>query len=340
MVYPNGVDYDAVQDPVRRRLSKATVFVLDRDTVAMAANVALSKPSSILSALPFARLPYPLTWIEWTADDIRSAMAELGSPNIKPFAHSSARIERVGFLLEELPAKAGEARRLLVEYYYRESAPGHSKSIPEMAPIRFVITMPDDLPDPADAQGDMGAGTPADAREASATGRVRDHIILLQKNPYEQACSDLLHDAYRSELHPAIGPIIDAMSEMMGLSKTMKIIADKTREAGLQSLILLPSLILLNARNAVESQLVPAPEKLNKARLKRRQHPLVEHRVVKLKLSKSQGARSEQGSDSSRHIRGTLVRGHFKTRRTGIYWWNAYARAGYGAVTKSYLVTP
>src|SRR3546814_20361737 len=96
--YPDGTLHDDALIPTKKRLSGAQVYMLDRDAVALAANVSLSKPSSILSALPWVRLPCETTWIEFTNDDVRDAMADLGSPNL----HAPGTVSRLiqsGFLM-------------------------------------------------------------------------------------------------------------------------------------------------------------------------------------------------------------------------------------------------
>src|SRR3546814_6550481 len=72
--YPDGTRHDDALISTKKRLSGAQVYILDRDAVAMAANVSLSKPSSILSALPWVRLPFETTWIEFTNNGVRDAM--------------------------------------------------------------------------------------------------------------------------------------------------------------------------------------------------------------------------------------------------------------------------
>jgi hypothetical protein len=336
MVYRNGVSHDATLAPVRNRFSDATVFVLDTDAVTMVANVSLSKPSSILSALPFTRLPFPKTWIEWAAEDMKKAMAELGSPN-RVDVDEGIRIERVGFLIQELPRKEGEPRRLVAEYVHRDRFATVNKGVTDLSPARLIITVPDDLPDPDDV---LIAGDRLKLVDEDMSGRVRDLYRQMESDPYEMACYLELHDAFQPEPHPDAAPIIGAAAQMMGPERAQRVVERQKTEARRQANLLLPALILLNTRNAVETEVVPAPEKLNKSRAKKKLAPLVEHRIVRLKLSRSQNIRSKSNAEGARAIRGTLVRGHFKVMRNGIFWWNAFARRGYGAVTKSYVVTP
>src|SRR3546814_15890608 len=76
--YPDGTRHDDALISTKKRLSGAQVYILDRDAVAMAANVPLSKPFSILSALPWDRLQFETAWIEFKNKDVRDAMADLG----------------------------------------------------------------------------------------------------------------------------------------------------------------------------------------------------------------------------------------------------------------------
>src|SRR3546814_16359488 len=80
--YPDGTRHDDALISTKNRLSGAQVYILDRDAVAIAANVSLSQPSSILSALPWVRLPFEKTWNEFTNNDVRDAMADPCSPHL------------------------------------------------------------------------------------------------------------------------------------------------------------------------------------------------------------------------------------------------------------------
>ena len=87
--------------PFVKRIATAELFVLDPTATEMGVNVFLSKPSSMLAALPFVRLPAPQVWIEFSNTAARAALAKLGNDN--QWREGGVFIERTGFLLTEAP---------------------------------------------------------------------------------------------------------------------------------------------------------------------------------------------------------------------------------------------
>ena len=92
------------------------------------------------------------------------------------------------------------------------------------------------------------------------------------------------------------------------------------------SMQVLPALILLNCRNAVDTELVAAPDKLNRKRAKKGKAPIPEHNIVKVHLSQARRRAYEARGGSANAARGGLVMGHFKVRKSGIYWWSPHWR--------------
>ncbi|MBX9877677.1 MAG: hypothetical protein K2Y22_04395 [Candidatus Obscuribacterales bacterium] len=99
-------------------------------------------------------------------------------------------------------------------------------------------------------------------------------------------------------------------------------------------------LCLLNCKNLLVPIDVIPSERLNKARQRRGKLPLVSHKLLRLRLD-VQNDRSNGSSCSNRDSRRLhLVRGHFKARKSGLYWWSPFVRGSkeLGLVTKDYLV--
>jgi len=83
-------------------------------------------------------------------------------------------------------------------------------------------------------------------------------------------------------------------------------------------------LALLNTRNVAEARSVDVAG-LNKARTKQRKPLFAEHKILKLRLPIVQHVGpSSSGAPGS--MRGHFVRGHFKQRRTGLFWWSNFFR--------------
>jgi len=96
-------------------------------------------------------------------------------------------------------------------------------------------------------------------------------------------------------------------------------------------------LILLNTRNGTNISDVDL-SKLNKSRAKSGKQPLLSHRIVNLRESLCRRY-GDTGRPTGR-VRVHRVRGHFKVRSTGVFWWGDFVRGNpqAGMVTHDYRV--
>jgi hypothetical protein len=94
---------------------------------------------------------------------------------------------------------------------------------------------------------------------------------------------------------------------------------------------------LLNARNAVEAEPVDRG-KLNRARVKRGRPPLFSHKVLKIAHRQQRRYGGEDRDGHHAPARGHFVRGHFKARKSGVYFWTPHARGDFsrGVIHKEY----
>ena len=97
---------------------------------------------------------------------------------------------------------------------------------------------------------------------------------------------------------------------------------------------------LMNARNATELIAVDQ-RKLNQARVKRGVRPLFEHHVLKIHTRQQRRVSDSERGGSHEPIRGHFVAGHWKVRRTGIFFWHPFQRGDFtkGKIDKTYEVT-
>jgi hypothetical protein len=95
---------------------------------------------------------------------------------------------------------------------------------------------------------------------------------------------------------------------------------------------------LLQSKNATEVALVDLSQ-LNRQRARRNNSLLFSYHLVSIPARYRQ--RHIADGSSGQGIRAHYVRGHFKVRRTGIFFWSAYQRGNpaLGRVHKDYLLT-
>jgi hypothetical protein len=100
-------------------------------------------------------------------------------------------------------------------------------------------------------------------------------------------------------------------------------------------------LFMLNCKNLYDSTFIPLSNALQKSRIKRGKLPLFEYRICRLKLSENKFyTRLAQQGMSKNEIRVHIVRGHFKCRKSGIYWWSPFMRGNpnLGIIEKDYNI--
>ena len=94
--------------------------------------------------------------------------------------------------------------------------------------------------------------------------------------------------------------------------------SDWTGEPG----FLIATLALLNSRNAAETQVVVAN---NKRRRLLRKPLLFDYHLINIPQRYRQRHHLDDDTDPA-ELRAHFVRGHFKVRKSGIFWWSAYQR--------------
>lgn len=99
---------------------------------------------------------------------------------------------------------------------------------------------------------------------------------------------------------------------------------------------------ILNCKNLFfDITVEKVSETVNRKRAKKGKQPLYEHRVLDIDFCKQGPGRSGLVGGSGSAMRAHLVRGHFKQRKTGLFWWSPFARgnANHGIVNKEYSLS-
>ena len=285
-------------------------FTLEPDFAAAAEPLAADF-KGIRNALPYCRLPYPIVWLEVAqAHRPRFAAANIDVPGIQSIPI------RVGFLLQAM----NEDHSIISVFQFWVL-----RQEPELVQASHMATL-------------------FDPREV-------DNPRLPPENehryiPIESSKEWLSADADTKRiLNNVIRPIPAFFADPVLLARwgdstefdqiTYELAAaDWSGETA----YLLAVLALLNTLNATTRREVDNSQ-INKKRVKRGDAPLNNHyeltihpRIKKTMYARGRGATAEE-------IRSHLVRGHFKVRKTGIFWWRPHT-AGRGGppIEKSYKI--
>lgn len=86
------------------------------------------------------------------------------------------------------------------------------------------------------------------------------------------------------------------------------------------------STALLNTPHNVETTDHPTPKFVNRKRAAKGKLPILSFKTVTLRLTKTQRNKLTALGVAAGQMRQHLVRGHFKVRKTGIFWWAPFLR--------------
>lgn len=289
-------------------LCGAHKFVLNDDVAVACHLVSNTKPSTMVTALPFCRTPFENTWVEWPFAAVQQA-GGYGEPRQVDYITPI----RVGVLLE---MDETFQRGILSLAWDNKAEPGVTLS---MLAAEVDWTGNPERPVKAwDAEAFYEKNLPnlsenaqkwwRDKREKAWMIEQLSHSEATITPYYEKFCEAAIANGRRDYLKDQLDKgVLDWAGEQ------------KFIEA---------ALILLNSRNCVFFEDADL-SRLNRARAKRGKPSLQQHSVVKIKLSQALARAQERGAGKANVMR-HLVRGHFKVRKTGVFWWSPYVRGNLG----------
>jgi hypothetical protein len=310
-------------------LKRAERFVLTEDVAAAAYGLACSRPSSLVEAMPLCRVPYPSTWIEWpgSASSTRWTDDTLANGKIIPV--------RLGALIE-----CADAQGLRGVMSLAWSMP--NTSIPVFCPLSIYFDFAGNL------KGLLASIMPPPVYDTwqNARGEGFKPSILkaaLEASPPWRKLGDdpVQLEAMRklSEM-VEVGPnrfsdeFLSIVRKRFGTegidSVYTQSLGDMTGEAG----AIKSMLVLFNSKNALESETIDL-SRINKARQRKGRESLLQHRITRLRLSPARMRCADAAGLTYQAARAHLVRGHFKIRSSGVYWWSPFVRGQHGTVGRS-----
>jgi hypothetical protein len=297
-----------------RDIRRAARYDLTQGVMLSAQTVHQSPKGTRMRALPLCRLPFERTWFEWPGQDPQGGPATVvGVDRYAPVPR------RVGAMVT-----VDESRQRGVmtwAWFTKEQNQGIN-----VCPLSFSFDWREDF-EPIDDLVEAALrrhGIPKVAADRGGLEYAMAKYPRLRSMSPELLASD--RDRFGVVWSPYAARFAQDYERQRGPidpSHTLwqYAIGDITGEPGmLQSVIL-----LLNSRNMTATQPVPAPERLNRQRARKGREPLLDYSTIRIKLSRSMTMRAGSAGERA-SSRFHVVSGHFKVRKSGVYWWNDFTR--------------
>jgi hypothetical protein len=325
---------------IGRGLQDAERFVLTDDIAMAGYQLIRSRPSSLLSAMPMCRVPYPRVWMEWNGKASDAAgwpfLSTYERLNFKnaPLFHRHLPI-KLGCLIEAdergeqgtmtwawmLPDRSLSASGMSVNFDYTGNIMDWAtRELGDDEWLELVKRLHRN-----NSNLDKMEAAMRETCWKAIAGDPKEREALARLSDYELPWFSRHATKFIAALTPDTVPEI-----------TRAWMGDIVGECPFVSAVF----TMMNSRNAVEHEPNDV-SKLNKARAKKGKPPILSHRITRLHLTKARMRDAERSGMSRAEMRTHMVRGHFKLRRTGVYWWSAFVRGrGAGAKREHYEVAP
>ena len=288
--------YDGL-DKVFARIRAAQKYTLSKEFT-VAADGLVENTVELCKILPYCRLPYPATWIEWINDD---------RPHWDPEGPHKAR--RIDIKRHQM---APQRCALFLEQ--ESDFSGHWK-----AHLFWSLKQMPDV-ESTKMNGSLGAIT-IDTRK------------FISK-------PDALHSlgtAWDARCQADFGNKFLVMAEIASPGIATRLAEYVAEDWGGEIRFMIAVLGLLNTRNVTRFEFTDK-KALNAKRLKHKKQPLFSHYTLKIRPELWIARGSGAGAGDHRDLRFHFVSGHFKHRKTGLFWWNYHARGTkkLGKIEKDY----
>jgi hypothetical protein len=340
------VDMGGMIGGIASKIKQAQRFVMGRDAAEACLELLHARPSTMIKALPLCRLPYDTMWVETAGGFAADMPAREGAP--VPSTQGTlieGRGDQRGVMtvawvhpprtnVEGLPpdyycnaspyslwfdfAEDGDAAALVREHHQKLLATAKSG-------------LPHDLIKQVLDRIETKFRLPATTEQIREFMRERSWWARWANDPRE---IEALHQHDRHMqvgLSPhGLGAVLTAMDLAVAMKepKMFSVMmqsweTDIVGEGPFGQFFI----TLLNSKNAMTQQPV-SMAKLNKARAKRsgNKPALLDYTTVNLTMSRSRARAGQASGMSHESMRRHMVRGHFKIRKTGVYWWTPFPR--------------
>jgi hypothetical protein len=273
------------------KIKRAQKFVLSKE-FAVAADGLIENYDELRKIVPYCRIPYPLTWIEWAFRDRPHWNPDDPRYGARPIDRSRHQMQphRVGMLMQQID-RASHWKTHLFWSLVDKPVDGSRYN----GSIQCIMM------------------------DTEAEGK--DALIDAVKHNLAEFGQKFV--AFMLEQDPSIG---------------RHLLEYAIEDWGGEIRFMVAILGLLNTRNVAQHTTVDN-EHANIKRARHGKRPLFSHTLLKIRPTLMVPKGSE-GSGDPRDLRMHFVRGHFKHRKSGLFWWSTHVRGKleHGAVLKDYEI--
>lgn len=290
-------------------IKNAQRFVIGADVYAAVEQLTKTKPSTLVDAMCISRLPYRTLWVEWRPVEKGPVDPRRPTP------------QRSGCLIE------GDANLQRGEITWVWLHKEHGISV---CGISCVF----DWSEAGDVKS--FARNLCEERFALSTAwefSDSDLVQELEKSTWKNLANDPKQVAAFRELNRREAPwfskhcreLINAIFTNRGAEILNDLVMFWLKDLGGETNFIHAFILMLNSRNAIERE-TPDISRLNKARRRRGRPEFLSHVITRIYMSKSRMRSADAQGISREQARWHSVMGHFKVRKSGVFWWAPFMR--------------
>ena len=311
-------DVQAAYAVLSEKLQKTQRFVLDRAAVQTVHSVSESTPKRFLQALGVCRLPYPSLWVEFSFQDrvIWIEDAAKRGMIVETIAESSPP-GRLGFFLEQQDAE-GRVMSVIPCWSHPD------KGVVSICHMMLVINTTED-------EIEISAAYHEEKLiDIQKTAPEKKKFQRWMNDPSEIAAGIALEARISEQIPDFMFPLWHNIIQTAPQEVVQKLVEMTHYDLKSEWRFVLALLTVLNSRNIIQISDEVDLSKINKQRQKKGVLPLATYRNIRLNLSRVQKNRLGAMTNDPRNLQASIVRGHWKLRKSGLFWWNPHVRGNIG----------
>lgn len=317
------------QSRVVQQLLESGRFILDDNSTRAMTRLSMMKPSKIVAAKDFLKLPFGSVWIEYP-DPVRDDVMRNGGWNMQDI--NDVRADKAGFLIWDDPASPDH---IFIWYLYSSSSPDlRSKWEVDFNWTPFVArinTSMDNL------EQDRVSRNLDDLTDGARDLEPGDGLYYEVRNkPEELAAAAIIAASCDVHVCPLVEklPFIQDLVRNRHEERNREYIAQCITSARDHVYLALASILLLNCKSGfTREDVAPEPKPSTKIQVGNKYKRAANQKYTILRMRVPKGAMGT-GSVTETRRAAHWVMGHPKVRKTGIFWWSPHIR-GVGAAPES-----